>query len=54
MNPNDANVAGNVHGGTILHMIEEAGCIVSTRHCNKGITTKVSTSLFIKLIHCII
>ena len=28
----DANLAGNVHGGTILRMIEEAGFIVSRRH----------------------
>ncbi|XP_065817468.1 cytosolic acyl coenzyme A thioester hydrolase isoform X1 [Labrus bergylta] len=34
MGPNDANIVGNVHGGIILKMIEEAGCIVSTRHCN--------------------
>ncbi|GCB69431.1 hypothetical protein scyTo_0008382 [Scyliorhinus torazame] len=35
MRPDDANIAGNVHGGTILKMIEEAGVIISTRHCNK-------------------
>ena len=34
MKPDDANIAGNVHGGTILKMIEEAGIIASTRHCN--------------------
>ncbi|XP_067826376.1 cytosolic acyl coenzyme A thioester hydrolase isoform X2 [Heptranchias perlo] len=34
MRPDDANIAGNVHGGTILKMIEEAGVIISTRHCN--------------------
>ncbi|KAK2102682.1 Cytosolic acyl coenzyme A thioester hydrolase [Saguinus oedipus] len=34
MRPDDANVAGNVHGGTILKMIEEAGVIISTQHCN--------------------
>ncbi|XP_045429273.1 all trans-polyprenyl-diphosphate synthase PDSS2 isoform X1 [Pipistrellus kuhlii] len=34
MHPDDANVAGNVHGGTVLKMIEEAGVIISTRHCN--------------------
>ncbi|KAM6976411.1 cytosolic acyl coenzyme A thioester hydrolase [Aplochiton taeniatus] len=34
MRPDDANVVGNVHGGTILKMIEEAGCIIGTRHCN--------------------
>nr|XP_020475692.1 cytosolic acyl coenzyme A thioester hydrolase isoform X2 [Monopterus albus] len=34
MRPDDANIVGNVHGGIILKMIEEAGGIVSTRHCN--------------------
>ncbi|XP_072888230.1 cytosolic acyl coenzyme A thioester hydrolase isoform X2 [Hemitrygon akajei] len=34
LRPDDANIAGNVHGGTILKMIEEAGAIISTRHCN--------------------
>lgn len=34
MTPNDANIVGNVHGGIILKMIEEAGCIIGTRHCN--------------------
>lgn len=46
MGPNDANIAGNVHGGTILQMIEEAGCIVSTRHCNKDATNPVSSYHF--------
>uniref|UniRef100_A0A8C9L729 palmitoyl-CoA hydrolase n=1 Tax=Pavo cristatus TaxID=9049 RepID=A0A8C9L729_PAVCR len=36
MRPDDANIAGNVHGGTVLKMIEEAGAIISTRHCNSG------------------
>ncbi|KAM9351429.1 cytosolic acyl coenzyme A thioester hydrolase [Symphorus nematophorus] len=34
MRPDDANIVGNVHGGNILKMIEEAGCIIGTRHCN--------------------
>ncbi|XP_069774609.1 cytosolic acyl coenzyme A thioester hydrolase isoform X3 [Narcine bancroftii] len=34
LRPDDANLAGNVHGGMILKMIEEAGAIISTRHCN--------------------
>ncbi|XP_075762922.1 cytosolic acyl coenzyme A thioester hydrolase isoform X2 [Pelodiscus sinensis] len=34
MRQDDANLAGNVHGGIILKMIEEAGAIISTRHCN--------------------
>jgi len=34
MQPNDANMFGNVHGGILLKMIEEAGLIISTKHCN--------------------
>lgn len=34
MHPDDANHMGNIHGGTILKMIEEAGRLISTRHCN--------------------
>uniref|UniRef100_A0A3B3XE44 palmitoyl-CoA hydrolase n=1 Tax=Poecilia mexicana TaxID=48701 RepID=A0A3B3XE44_9TELE len=34
MLPDDANFMGNVHGGIILKMIEEAGSIIGTRHCN--------------------
>ncbi len=36
LTPDDTNIAGNVHGGTILRMIEEAGVIIATRHCNKN------------------
>lgn len=43
MRPDDANIVGNVHGGTILKMIEEAGCIIGTRHCNSQ--TGVSCTL---------
>ena len=35
MVPDDTNPLGNVHGGTILKMVEQAGDIVATRHCNK-------------------
>ena len=34
MGPNDANILGNVHGGVILQLIEEAGHIITTRYCN--------------------
>ena len=34
MKPDDANIAGNVHGGVILKLIEEAGFIISTKYCN--------------------
>ena len=34
MLPDDANFAGNVHGGTLLKLIEEAGGIVARRYMN--------------------
>lgn len=37
MHPDDANVVGNVHGGTVLKLIEEGGFIIATRHCNKHV-----------------
>lgn len=40
MVPDDANIAGNVHGGTTLKLIEEAGYIIATRHCNKAKSTE--------------
>ncbi|EDO37848.1 predicted protein [Nematostella vectensis] len=36
MVPDDANIAGNVHGGTTLKLLEEAGYIIATRHLNKN------------------
>jgi len=39
MLPDDANVVGNVHGGTILSMIAQAGFVVATRHCNSASTS---------------
>ncbi len=53
MTPDDTNVAGNVHGGTILNSIERAGFIVSTRHCNSqvGNTEEPLTSALVRLEH---
>ena len=54
MLPDDANPGGNVHGGTILKMIEEAGWIAATRHCNvptltNGASTNSSQSGSVQL-----
>jgi len=50
MRPDDANIVGNVHGGTILKMIEEAGCIIGTRHCNtqNGVSSSSSYPLVLQ------
>ena len=36
METEDANPGGSVHGGIILGMIVQAGCIQSTKHCNRS------------------
>jgi uncharacterized protein (TIGR00369 family) len=39
MQPEHANSAGNVHGGTIMKIIDEAGAIVAVRHARKNVVT---------------
>ena len=36
MLPDDSNPMGNVHGGVILKLVDHAGNIVATRHCNRN------------------
>jgi uncharacterized protein (TIGR00369 family) len=39
MYPEHANPAGNVHGGYILKLIDQAGAIVAARHTHKNVVT---------------
>jgi acyl-CoA hydrolase len=39
MFPMDANQAGNVHGGTIMKLIDTAAGIVALRHCRTNVVT---------------
>jgi uncharacterized protein (TIGR00369 family) len=39
MTPQDANHAGNVHGGVIMKLIDMAGAIVAQRHTQTNIVT---------------
>ena len=39
MMPTDANPTGNVHGGTIMKIIDEAGGIAALRHSHKNCVT---------------
>ena len=39
MSPPDANSAGNVHGGVIMKLIDEAGGIVAFRHARTNLVT---------------
>ena len=55
MLPDDTNPMGNVHGGTILKLIEKAGFIVSCRHCNGPSSDKETkeplTTVLVRLEH---
>ena len=55
MLPDDTNPMGNVHGGTILKLIEKAGFIVSCRHCNDPSSDKETkeplTTVLVRLEH---
>ena len=55
MLPDDTNPMGNVHGGTILKLIEKAGFIVSCRHCNSPSSDKETkeplTTVLVRLEH---
>lgn len=39
MQPADANPAGNVHGGTIMKLIDNAGGVAAVRHCRGNAVT---------------
>jgi acyl-CoA hydrolase len=35
----DANVAGNVHGGTIMKLCDEVAALAAMRHCSRRVVT---------------
>ena len=39
MMPEHANPAGNVHGGNILKIVDQAGAIVAARHTHRNVVT---------------
>jgi len=39
MSPLDANLAGNVHGGVIMKLIDTAAGVVAARHCRSNVVT---------------
>lgn len=47
MNPQDANPAGNVHGGVIMKLIDTAAAVVACRHsrCNT-VTASIDSLVF--------
>ena len=39
MLPTDANSSGNVHGGTIMKLVDTVGGVVAMRHCRRRVVT---------------
>lgn len=49
MGPQDANSQGNVHGGVIMKMVDEAGALVAMRHAaSPVVTVAVDSMTFMK------
>jgi acyl-CoA hydrolase len=52
MQPMDANPAGNVHGGVILRLMDEAGGVVATRHCrSRTVTAAIDSFSFLSPVY---
>lgn len=45
MGPQDANTLGNVHGGVIMKMVDEAGALVAMRHAGHPVVTVAVDSM---------
>jgi uncharacterized protein (TIGR00369 family) len=45
MGPTDANIYGNVHGGVIMKLADEAGGVAAARHCRRPLVTVTIDSL---------
>lgn len=50
MGVTDANVQGNVHGGVIMHMVDEAAALVAIKHsqCDRVVTARIETFDFLE------
>ena len=45
MGPTEANVHGNVHGGVIMKLVDEAGGVAALHHCRRPLVTVAIDSL---------
>ena len=48
MGPQDANTLGNVHGGVIMKMVDEAGALAAMRHAQNVVVTVALDSMTFK------
>jgi acyl-CoA hydrolase len=52
MMPQDANIQGNVYGGTIMKLMDEIAGVVATRHCRKNVVTaSIDSMSFLKPVY---
>lgn len=52
MMPQDANALGNVHGGVIMRMVDEAGAICAMRHAQTPcVTVAIDSMIFRQPVH---
>ena len=52
MNPGDANPSGDVHGGTIMKLVDTAAGVCATRHCrSRVVTVTVDSMSFLHPVH---
>ena len=52
MNPGDANPSGDVHGGTIMKLVDTAAGIAATRHCrSRVVTVSLDSMSFLHPVH---
>jgi uncharacterized protein (TIGR00369 family) len=52
LGPQDANNHGNVHGGVIMKMVDEAGALVAMRHAQtQVVTVAIDSMTFMKPIY---
>lgn len=52
MLPSDANPHGNVHGGTVLRLIDNAAGVAATRHARiKTVTARLDEMSFLRPVH---
>jgi len=48
MEPQDANGHGNVHGGVIMKLVDEAGALAAMRHAQNSVVTVAMSSMIFK------
>lgn len=52
MNPGDANPSGDVHGGTIMKLVDTAAGICAMRHCRtRVVTVSLDSMSFLHPVH---